>query len=115
MLTLICGLPRAGKTTYSKKYDNVIHLDYCGAYRGVIRRIRQIEGDVVVEGVYRLARERKGLLQAYQGEGCKCIWLDTPDEVRRSREGWDKYCDKPFEPPTLDEGWDDITIIRDYI
>ena len=35
MLTLICGLPRAGKTTYSKQFENdgrykVIHLDTCG-------------------------------------------------------------------------------------
>ena len=26
-ITLICGLPNAGKTTYSRQFENVIHLD----------------------------------------------------------------------------------------
>ena len=115
MLTLICGLPRAGKTTYSKRYDDVIHLDTSGAYRGVIRKVKRRTGDVIVEGVYRLERERVSLIRAYETNRYKCIWLDTPDEVRRLRKGWDKYCDKTFEPPTYSEGWDEIIIIRgDY-
>lgn len=117
MLTLICGLPRAGKTTYAERFDDVIHLDTSGAYQGVIRRIKRKDGDIIVEGVYRLIRERKNLIDAYHGDGAKCIWLDTPDEVRRSRKGWDKFCDKPFEPPTFEEGWDEIIVIRgdDYV
>ena len=112
MLTLICGLPRAGKTTYSKQFDDVIHLDTSGAYQGVLRKVKRLKGDIIIEGVYRLEKERTRLLQAYETDGYKCIWLDTPDEVRRSRDGWDKWCDKPFEPPTLSEGWDEIIIIR---
>lgn len=113
MLILICGLPRAGKTTYSSLFDDVIHLDTSGAYRGVIHRLKSENGDIVVEGVYRLASERIRLIKAYNGTGLKCIWLHTPDEIRRSREGWDKFCDQPFEPPTYDEGWDEIIEIRD--
>lgn len=113
MLTLICGLPRAGKTTYSEQFENVIHLDTSGAYHGVINRLKRKSGDIVVEGVYRLSQERKRLIQAYNGKGFKCIWLNTPDEVRQSRHGWDKWCDRPFEPPTYDEGWDEIIIIED--
>ena len=112
MLTLICGLPRAGKTTYSERFDDVIHLDTSGAYQGVICRLKHKSGDIIVEGVYRKVREREMLIQAYNGTGRKCIWLDTSDEVRRSRRGWDKWCDKPFEAPTLSEGWDKIIIIR---
>lgn len=113
MLTLICGLPRAGKTTYSEQFDGVIHLDTSGAYQGVLRRIKRRTGDVVVEGVYRLQRERISLIQAYETDRYRCIWMDTPDEVRRSRHGWDKHCDKPFDPPTFDEGWDEILIVRE--
>lgn len=111
MLTLVCGQPRAGKTTYAKRFDKVIHLDECG-YRKVEKHVRRAEGDVVVEGVYDKAMERKRLVKAHDGSGFKCIWLDTPDEVRRSRYGWDKFCDRDFEPPTYDEGWDEIVIIR---
>ena len=111
MLVLICGLPRAGKTTYSERFENVIHLDTCHAYRGVIHAMRGAE-DVVVEGVYNYRHLREELIGAYEGNGSKCIWLDTPDEVRRMREGWCEACDKPFEPPTYDEGWDEIRTIR---
>ena len=112
MLTLICGLPRAGKTTYSEQFDNVVHLDTSGAYQGVLRKVKRMTGDVVVEGVYRLQRQRERLIQTYDADRYTCIWLDTPDEIRQSRDGWDKWCDKPFEPPTLSEGWDEIIIIK---
>lgn len=112
MLTLICGLPRAGKTTYSQQYDNVIHLDTSGGYRGVMHIIKRMDGDVVVEGVYRQKNERTGLIRAYSTDRYKCIWLNTPNEVRRSRKGWDKFCDQPFDPPTLSEGWDEIEVIH---
>lgn len=113
MLTLICGLPRAGKTTYSIRYENVIHLDTSGAYHGVIHKVKRLTGDIVVEGVYRSKCEREALIKAYKGKGYVCIWLDTPLEVRMTRFGWDKWCDaKPFEPPTYDEGWDEIIVIK---
>lgn len=112
MLTLICGQPRAGKTTYSERFNDVIHLDTSGAYRGVLRKVKRLNGDVVVEGVYRHQSERIHLIQVYDTDRYKCIWLNTPDEVRQSRKGWDKWCDKPFETPTLSEGWDEIIIIR---
>lgn len=113
MLILICGLPRAGKTTYAERYDDVIHLDTCGAYRGVIHTIRGKKGNVVVEGVYQNRHLRETLIKAYNGSGCKCIWLNTSQEIRQKRKGWHKGCDYYFEPPTLDEGWDEIIIIED--
>ena len=113
MLTLICGLPRAGKTTFSQRFRDVIHLDTSGAYHGVIRRLQHHNNDVVVEGVYRHGYEREHLIKAYKGEELRCIWIDTPQEVRKTRRGWDKWCDmKPFEPPAYSEGWDNIIIIR---
>ena len=112
MITLICGLPRAGKTTYSKQFDDVIHLDTCGAYSGVEHRVKHISGDIVVDGVKKKKERRIRLLKAYPGDGSRCIWMDTPQEVRSSRHGWDKVCDFPFDEPSFDEGWDEIIRIR---
>ena len=113
MITLICGLPRAGKTTYSNRFDDVIHLDNSGGYGGVNRRLQHKEGDIVVEGVYNTKSQRESLLRAYKGKGTRCIYLDTPQEVRKTRQGWDKFCDYPFEEPSLDEGWDEILVLRE--
>ena len=111
MLILICGRSRAGKTTYSQRFENVIHLDEVGfSYERCRSYVH--DGDVVVEGVYDKAQLRKSLLSSYSGDSRKCIWLDTPTEIRRSRKGYSKLSDIPFEPPTLEEGWDEIVIIR---
>lgn len=117
MIILICGFPRAGKTTYSQRYkDNytVIHLDECGMnpYDGADARIKRTANDLVVEGVYNRKGRRIRMLSKYKGNGKRvCIWLDTPKDIRQQRMGR-RVCDFPFEPPTLDEGWDEIIIIR---
>lgn len=111
MLTLICGQPRAGKTTYSGQFENVLHLDEHG-YHETRTYVSRTSEDVVVEGVYNKTIMRKKLIHAYHGSGFKCILLDTPDDIRHSRRGWDRYCDLEFELPTYEEGWDEIEIIR---
>ena len=113
MFVLICGLPRAGKTTYSKKFENVIHLDELRFMKSVQFRLRENgTGDVAVDGVYHKANDRISLLNEYKGLQKVCIWLDTPVEMKQSRRGYDSRCEYPFEPPTLEEGWDEIIIIR---
>lgn len=116
MLILICGRSKAGKTTYSKRYDErfVIHLDdamkkgfniYDITHDAVSRRT----GDVVVEGIYATAKRRKALLKAYKGGGKKiCIWLDTPKAVIASRGRFRTVCPEEFEHPSHAEGWDVI-------
>lgn len=117
MLTLICGLPRSGKTTISGHYKDtceVLHCDYLQPH-GVIRKVKEIADskDIAVEGIYRRASERKKLLEAYTGGGKKvCLWLNTPQEVRETRTGYHKASNLPFEPPTLEEGWDEVIINR---
>lgn len=117
MVTLICGLPNSGKTTYSRKYDNVIHLDDVG--HKVFDAVKESNDDVVVEGIFILRSTRTKLLKAYNGDGKRiCVWLDvSPEECeRRENRNRAKYaiwnCHSVFEPPTLDEGWDEIIIIR---
>ena len=115
MLILICGHSRAGKTTYSKRYNGVcevIHLDNMGSYDSVINRVKRITGDVVVEGIYYNPQNRRDLINAYGGQGCKCICLDTPQDIINERMGRKLKHTYPFLIPDLDEGWDEIIIIR---
>ena len=123
MITLVCGRCRAGKTTYSKQFENVIHLDTAAKsgrdrYPSVLRLVSEQTGDVVVEGIYDTAEKRRALLDAYAGEGSRCIWLDTPLEVISGRMGLPagrhhlSVVPREFEPPTYDEGWDEIEVMR---
>ena len=117
MLTLICGLPRAGKTTYSKRFDgecDVIHFDQCPSrIKGHLRCLSKVDTDrdIVVEGVYNEAYRRAELRKAYLGDKARCIWLNTPTEVKQTRPGYCKSCEYNFEPPTYSEGWDEIIVI----
>ena len=111
MLTLICGMPRAGKTTYSQRFDNVIHIDFTG-YSKAKMMVGETTGDIVVEGVCERPQMREKFINAYKGQGKRCIWIDTPLEVRKQRPMWHLYNGLTFEPPSFDEGWDEIIIIR---
>lgn len=115
-LTLICGRPRAGKTTYSKQYADVLHLDSFGHipgnYANLLEHLPQ--SDVVVEGIYGTPEQRTELAGRFDGRKV-CIWLDTPLETIRGR--YPTYAKLhsfpyPFEPPTLDEGWDVIIRVK---
>ena len=118
MISLICGRSRSGKTTYSKRFKNALHLDAFGIipnnYNKLLKKVAETDGNLVIDGVYDTAEFRTNLLNAYKGGGKKtCIWLDTPLDVIESRfaiiPSKHPY---PFEPPTLSEGWDEIIIIR---
>ena len=119
MLKLICGRSRAGKTTYSKRFDNVLHLDMYGkvphSYPKMLERVKEETGNITIDGIYNTAELRKALLDAYKGSGARiCIYLDTPLDVIESRfRGIWKPIDlpHPFETPTTKEGWDIVAII----
>ena len=121
-MILICGIPNAGKTTYSARFENVLHFD--DVKGGRHRRDKVVDAvaennSLVVEGVYPTAKERRRL-PAASTERNVCIWLDVPvDEcVRRELAGRNRsehmviWASERFEPPTLEEGWDEIVIIR---
>lgn len=120
MLVLICGRCRAGKTTYSRNYRNVIHLDnvsrHClERYPKVLEIVTMLD-DVTVDGIYDTAEKRIGLLSAYKGDMSVCLYMDTPLETIASRMNARNVrfiVPKIFEPPTYEEGWDEIWIVRD--
>ncbi len=120
MIVLIIGLPNAGKTSYSKRFSGVIHFDeYMGKYKEGFRALEQKDG-AVVEGLFLTGKVRLQLLESCRHMGKKtCVLLDTPIDLclTRSALGRDESVvlrsSKIFEPPTYDEGWDEIIIIRD--
>lgn len=109
MIKLICGVSRAGKTTYSQQFDNVIHLDDMGKplerYANVNKLVATMD-DVVVEGIYDTPQLRIALLQAYKGKDRVCIFLDPPVEKMIGRKHFTKKHE--FIDPTYNEGWDKI-------
>ena len=122
-MTLICGIPNAGKTTYSQRFEYVVHMDDVAIKGHPMSRICEIisnaEEDVCVEGVFISRLQRKQLVDACKPEWKKmCIWLDTPleeclrRENRGRREGLVRNCYACMQPPTYSEGWDEIIVIR---
>ena len=123
-MILICGIPNAGKTTYSQRFDNVVHMDNVASKGKASSRILEIisesTDDMVLEGVFISRRQRKQLVNSCKPEWKNtCIWLDTPLEecIKRESRGRTanlmRNCHLCMQPPTLDEGWDEIIIIRD--
>ena len=121
MLTLICGLPNSGKTTYANEnyeyvihYDDVPHITLEEHHRNCIQEILDSdEKDICVEGVYDKKYRRMALIEACKEQDKKvCVWINTPYEVCLSRKSKPRFIVekfyRSFEPPTEDEGWDEI-------
>ena len=116
MITLICGLPNAGKTTYSKYFDGALHQDDIGTISRIIETIKR-KDDVVIEGYFGRRHERDKVREAHNGYA-KCIFLDITADESIKREDRNRHpqilrnAARVFEPPALAEGWDEIIIIR---
>lgn len=121
-MVLIIGLPNAGKTTYSKRFFGVVHFDDVkGGRHKWDNVVKMVEADpsIVIEGVYAKASHRKPLIDACKGKKI-CIWLDTPMDVcvERERTGRKRsehmvvLAARSFEPPSYEEGWDEIVVIK---
>lgn len=115
---LICGISNSGKTTYSKNYDNVLHLDDYKSFAKCNEELEKQNNDVCVEGVYNSNKRRLELLKCVNDKAHKvCIWLNTPLDICINRKETQRSEDlmrrqiKRFEPPTYDEGWDEIIVI----
>lgn len=77
------------------------------------------KGKVVVDSVYPEKRQREQLIQSVNDIECQktLVYMTTPLEecIKRNRQRPNPLPDfvvesihKTFEPPTLDEGWDEI-------
>ena len=74
MLTMICGLPNAGKTTYSAQFENALHQDEIGTISRIVSAIEPMD-DVIIEGYFGRREERDRVRRAHSGYA-KCIFLD---------------------------------------
>lgn len=126
MLILVCGLPNAGKTTYANEhyefvihYDLVEHITLEEHYRNCIQEVLNSDKqDICVEGVYDKKYRRMDLIQACEKQDKKiCIWINTPYDICLSRRDKPKFIVEKFyqsfEPPSFDEGWDEIIEVND--
>lgn len=124
-MILICGIPNAGKTTFSKHYKNVIHWDELHSRSEQRRKdiediVKNSKDNICIEGMYNHPNTRKSLVEA-SNQFNICIWIDTPEEVCLQREynfrnrpaGLVLHHAKVFQPPTYEEGWDRILVVRD--
>lgn len=128
-LYVTCGIPASGKSTLSKNLANKLGIvRFSLDEMGYIRQHKLIphivsalqEGkSVVADSLYTKEKWRTELLQAVKSIGCRCVLLriSTPlDEcIHRNAERENALPNfvieniyNSFEPPTLDEGWDEI-------
>lgn len=118
-MILIIGIPNAGKTTYAAQYSDVVHYDDTSRLPRE-ERLSIAAKSECAEGIYNTRKSRTEILKK-AGEGRHvCVWIDTPIEICLERErngrmrgdGLVLHHAKRFEPPTYDEGWDEIKRIR---
>ena len=118
-MILIMGIPNAGKTTYSHRFDDVIHADdYIGDHDAYVELLRTVDGECI-EGLYTTRKSRELLLSECPNAQRKtCIFIDTPEDVCMAREGEHNgsipYHAFILEPPVYEEGWDEIIIVSTF-
>ena len=126
-LTLIFGISNAGKTTYSKKYEDVIHLDDFlsprhRSYEELNEYVKDLQRYIFVEGLYLRREFRVNLIKATPNHKHIAILLKAPldelikreGEYRKRGDGFVRFQNRVFEPPTYSEGWDEIIEINNY-
>lgn len=126
---VMCGVPGSGKTTHSKKMVEERGLerfsfDEMGCFRleefmrPALEAIREGKS-VILDSTNLRVNVRKKILQAVADIPCKkiAVYMDTPlDEcIRRNANRECRLQDfiiesthRSLQPPTLDEGWDEI-------
>ena len=122
-MVLIIGLPNAGKTTYSNQFDSVLHFDDIKHLpKKEQMKIYATTTAECIEGIYNTKKSRKAVLSCTKAERNVCVWIDTPVDIclQREQEYRRRPCDivlshaRGFEPPTYDEGWDEIIVIYGF-
>ena len=134
-LLIFSGAPASGKTTLSKEIaskQNMLRFsfdeEHCFQHKElaplVVEALRNGRS-VVVDAVYAERRHRIELLSAVADIPCQktLIFMATPiDEcVRRNAQRINPLPEfmvrdvyNSFEPPNLDEGWDEIREVKPY-
>lgn len=133
-LYVMCGIPGSGKSTLSRKLAEEHGLTrfsfdemQCYTARQFLRPavIALQEGkSVILDSTHLRVNGRKAVLKAVENIQCRkiCVFIDTPfDEcLRRNAQREARIPDvmmestrRALEPPTIEEGWDEIIIINE--
>lgn len=130
-LIILCGAPGSGKSTLSKKLaqeqtltrlsmDELKFLLHSELLPLVTKSL-QSGKNVIVDALYTKLKWREAILEATKDFQCKrtLIFVNTPlDECIRRNKGRENALPdfviediyNSIEPPTLDEGWDEIIL-----
>ena len=127
ILTLIFGISNAGKTTYSEKFPDTIHLDDFLSdrhkpYQELNEYIKDLQSDIYVEGLFLRREFRVDLIKATPNHRHVAILLKAPLDIlierernyRKRGDGFVRFQNRVFEPPKKSEGWDEIIVIDNY-
>ena len=128
-LIVFCGIPGSGKTTLSNRvaerhnfvrysFDELRCMRYEDIIRPTVNTLREGKS-VVVDGLFDRLINRKEILDAVRDIPCAkiLIVMDTPidDCIQRNAnrpyplpEFMIRDIHDSFEPPFLEEGWDEI-------
>lgn len=130
-LYVICGLSRAGKTTFAKaltektgaelvSLDDEMMLhpgrDLFWVDGGAYAKVRQCleDGkDAIYDSMALCRGERELILRHCTVHGCRtiCVFVDTPREVIEERGGVIPY--DALKPPKPDEGFNELWTVKD--
>lgn len=130
-LYVMCGIPGSGKSTKSKQLAEEYNLtrfsfDEMGCYttrqflRPVVAALQNGK-DVIIDSTHLKTKSRKVIFQTIGDISCRkiCVFMNTPfDECLRRNANRDarvpdiamETLNNSIEPPTLDEGWDEIIL-----
>lgn len=126
---VMCGVPGSGKTTHSRRmaeefnlkrfsFDEMRCLCLAEFMRPALEAIRDGKS-VILDSTNLRVNVRAKILQALKDIPCKkiAVYMDTPLEecLRRNAKREVRLQDciiestyRSLQPPTLDEGWDEI-------
>lgn len=134
-LTILCGIPNAGKTTKAialaeetgatlVRHDNYYSRIITPTTDVMPEHLRQVtelaladvkaallDGeDVIYDATNDTKLARQRIKELCDVDGCEyvCIYMDTPEDICLERDtvGWTRYFALRFEPPTEDEGFE---------
>lgn len=131
-LYLFCGAPASGKSTLSKQiaeqhnaerisFDERHYMRHNQMIQPIVEALMN-EKNVVADSVFTYVKQRKMILDAVKDISCRkvLVYMTTPlDEcLRRNANRKNHLPDfvvesffQTIEPPTLDEGWDEIIYV----
>lgn len=135
MIIILCGIPASGKTTLAKSlqgqlysFDDLVTVNTLERHKETQKQMYKdiqtdlLNGETVIVDHLLITKDRRKELLSYVPSDCKrvCYVLNTPlkDCLERNKNRENRLpafvitqSAEQYEPPTFDEGWDEIIYI----